>query len=155
MEVEIKDMPEFRVGAVRHVGPYDQIPLAFERLGQIGGPAGLFQHPGAAMMAIYHDDPETTPKDQLRAEAAVVVAEHVTLPDGLIEERIPAGRYARTVHIGPYENLGDAWAHFKRESLPASGHRPGRGVSYEIYRNTPMTAPKEELRTDMYVPIER
>src|SRR6478672_4746929 len=29
MDVEIKDMPELRVGAVHHVGPYNQIPDAF------------------------------------------------------------------------------------------------------------------------------
>src|SRR5262249_51774954 len=33
MKVEIKERPEMRVAAVRHIGPYNQIPVAFERLG--------------------------------------------------------------------------------------------------------------------------
>jgi len=152
MDVEIKEMPELRVGTVRHVGPYNQIPQAFERLGAIAGPAGLL---GAAntMMAIYHDDPETTPQDQLRSDAALVVPEGVRLPEPLVEQHIAAGRYARTVHVGPYEQLGDVWARFLGEWVPASGNRIGDGVSYEIYTNTPGQVPKEELRTELYVPL--
>lgn len=152
MNVEIKEMPDLRVAAVRHTGPYNQIPVAFEQLGKIAGPAGLVQ-PGAAMLAIYHDDPETTAQDQLRSEAGIVVPEDTRLPNELVEEHIPAGKYACTVHVGPYEELGDTWARFMGEWLPASGHRVGSGASFEIYRNTPMTAPKDQLVTELYISI--
>jgi AraC family transcriptional regulator len=153
MEVEIKDMPELRVGTVRHIGPYNQIPNAFGRLGAIAGPAGLFQQPGAAMIAIYYDDPDSTPQDQLRSDAGVVVPDGAPLPSELGEERLPAGRYARTEHVGPYERLGDTWARFMGEWLPASNHRIGAGPSYEIYRNDPSKTPKHELRTDLFISI--
>ncbi len=153
MDVEIRQMPELRVGTVPHVGPYNQIPEAFGRLGAIAGPAGLFAQPDAAMIAIYHDDPDAVPQDQLKSEAAIAVPEEVPLPDGLVEQRLPGGRYARAVHVGPYEKLGDAWARFMGEWLPASGHRMGDGVSYEVYRNDPTKVPKQELRTEMYIPI--
>ena len=152
MDVDIRQMPELRVGAVRHVGPYNQIPTACERLGAIAGPAGLLRQAGP-MIAIYHDDPESTPQDQLRSDAALVVPEGVDLPDGLVEQRIAAGRYARTLHVGPYEQLGDAWARFLGEWIPASGNRIGEGVSYEIYLNTPEQVAKNELRTELYVPL--
>lgn len=152
MNVVVKDMPEMRVAAVRHVGPYNQIAQAFERLGAIAGPAGILQGP-PTMIAIYHDDPESVPQDQLRSDAGVVVPDGVQLPDGLGEQRILAGRYARTTHIGPYEQLGDVWARFLGEWLPANGHRVSPGVSFEIYVNNPTTAPKNELRTDLYIPI--
>ena len=130
-----------------------QIVQAFERLGSIGGPAGLFRHPGAAMIALYHDDPDSTPPDQLRSDAAISIPEDVPLPDGLVEQRLAAGRYACAVHVGPYEELGDAWARFMGEWLPASGYRVGPGTSFEIYRNTPADTPKHELRTEMYISI--
>lgn len=154
MDVEIKQMPELRVGAVHHKGPYNQIPQAFERLGSLAGPAGLIQQPGTAMLGIYHDDPETTPQAELRSDAGLIVPEHVRLPAGLTEQRIAAGRYACTTHVGPYDQLGDVWARFMGEWLPASGHRVRDAASLEIYRNTPMTAPPEQLRTEMYIPIE-
>jgi AraC family transcriptional regulator len=154
MNVEIKQMPRLRVATVRHTGPYNQIPHAFEHLGSIAGPAGLIRQPDTTMLAIYHDDPETTPQDQLRSDAALVIPDDVPLPEGLVEQFIPPGRYACTVHVGPYEHLGDAWARFMGEWLPASGYRVGTGPSYEIYRNTPGDVPKQELYTEMYVAIE-
>jgi AraC family transcriptional regulator len=155
MNVEIKQMPQLRVGTVRHIGPYNQIPHAFEQLGAVAGPAGLIRQPGATMLAIYHDDPDTTPQEQLRSDAALVVPQGVPLPEELVEQFIPPGRYACTVHVGPYEHLGDAWARFMGEWLPASGYRVGQGASYEIYRNTPGEVPKEELYTEMYVSVDQ
>ena len=153
MDVEIKQLPSMRVGTVHHVGPYNQIPQAFERLGALAGPAGLLEQPGAMMVALYHDDPESTPVEELRADAGIVVPDKVRLPAGLDEQKIPAGRYASTAHVGPYEQLPDVWARLMGEWLPASGHRVGEGPSFEVYRNTPLTAPKEKLITELYVPI--
>jgi AraC family transcriptional regulator len=153
MNVEIREMPEMRVGGIRHIGPYNQINQAFGRLGAIAGPAGLFQRPGAAMIAIFHDIPETTPPEQLRSDAGIVVTGGTPLPEGLTEQRVPAGRYARTRHVGPYEQLGDVWARLLGEWLPASGHRLGETPSYEIYRNDSTTVKPEELETDLYAPL--
>jgi AraC family transcriptional regulator len=152
MNVEIKEMPARRVGAVRHVGPYHEIGRAFSRLGEIAGPAGLFAQPGAAMIGIYHDNPDSTPPEALRSDAGIFLPENIPLPAGLSEQQVPSGRYATTLHVGPYERLGDAWR-LMREWLPANGHHPGRGVSYEIYLNDPTKVPKAELKTQLYIPI--
>ena len=152
MTVEIKNVPDLRVAALRHTGPYNQIPIAFAELNKIVEPTGLVT-PDTALLAIFHDDPETTPQEQLHSEAGITVPQDARLPAELVEEHIPAGKYACTVHVGPYERLGDTWARFMGEWLPASGHRVGPGASFEIYRNTPMTVPKEQLVTELYVPI--
>ena len=152
MNVEIRQMNELRVGTVLHVGPYHRISEAFARLGAIAGAANLFG-PEAAMIAVYHDDPKATPAAELRSEAGIVVSPRAELPGELGERRIPAGRYACTVHVGPYEQLGDAWARFMGEWLPRSGERMADGVSYEIYRNTPATTPQEQLVTELYIPL--
>jgi AraC family transcriptional regulator len=116
-------------------------------------PARLFERPGAQMVALFYDDPDTTPAEQLRADAAVVVAPDVALPKGLTEQCIAAGDYASTTHVGPYETLGDTWARFMGEWLPSSGRRIGDGVAYEVYHNTPMDTPKEQLRTELRLPL--
>lgn len=152
MDVTIKHMPELRLATLAHVGPYDRISEAFARLGAIAGPAGLIGN-DSAMLALYHDDPETTPAAELRSDAAVTVAPQAPLPEGLGEQRLPAGRYACTTHVGPYELLGDAWARFMGEWLPRSGQRMQDAPSYELYRNTPESAPKEKLVTELYIPL--
>lgn len=153
MDVEIKEMPALRLGAVRHIGPYHRISEAFEKLGAIAGPAGLLQQPGIAMVGVYHDDPDSTPAEALRSDAALSFPEPVALPAGLEELRLPAGRYASTTHVGPYTALGDVWARLMGEWLPSSGHRVADGLSYEIYRNTPGQVPEHQLRTELYVPL--
>ena len=152
MNVEIKHQSAFRTGAVEHRGSYFRIAEAFERLGNIAGAAGLLREK-PIMLAIFHDDPETTPEPELRSEAAISIPEGAALPAGLHERRVPAGRYAMTTHVGPYEQLPDAWARFMGEWLPNSGERLGDGVSYEVYVNTPMDVPKERLTTELYLPL--
>jgi AraC family transcriptional regulator len=153
MNVEITNMPEMRVAAVRHVGPYSQIGQAFASLGGIVGKTALVREPGAVMIAVFHDDPRAVPPERLRSDAGLVVSDRATLPPGLQESRVPGGRYARLLHVGPYEGLPAAWGRLMGEWLPASGHRPGDSASYEIYRNDPTTTPSEELRTELYAPI--
>ncbi len=153
MDVTIKDMPAYRLAAVRHIGPYMQISQAFARLGALAGPTGLIG-PGAIMLAIFHDDPETTPPQDLRSDAALTIADDARLPEGLSEMHLPAGRYAMTSHVGPYEHLGDVWARFMGEWLPASGERLAETPSYEIYRNTPADVPADRLVTELYLPLD-
>lgn len=154
MDVTIRDLPQMRLATVHHRGPYNQIPLAFERLGQIlGGAAETLARGGAAMVALYHDDPESVPADQLRSDAAVTVPAGFVLPSGLTEQTIPMGTYACAVHVGPYELLGDAWSRLMGEWLPASGRRVGDGPSYERYLNDPRSTPREELQTELCVPL--
>ena len=152
MNVAIKQMPELRCATVRHVGPYNRISDAFGRLGEIAARAGLFTS-RPTMLAIYFDDPELTPEPELQSDAAVVIADDARLPAGLGEQRLPAGRYACALHVGPYEQLGDAWARFMGEWLPSGGERLGTGETFEIYLNTPLEVPKQELRTELYIPL--
>jgi AraC family transcriptional regulator len=131
-----------------------QIGDAFARLAAIAGPAGLFG-PGAIMLGIYYDDPDTTPAAELRADAGLTIAADATIPSGLTEAHLPAGPYATLTHVGPYDQLDAAWARLKHEWLPASGRTMPGGASYEIYRNTPMDVPKEQLVTELYMPLAR
>jgi AraC family transcriptional regulator len=129
-----------------------QINQAFEKLGRIAAQTNLLGREAAPMIAIYHDDPESTPADQLRSDAGVIVPEDATLPPPLTEQRLPAGLYACTVHIGPYERLGDAWQRLLGEWIPEHGKRV-QGLSYERYLNMPGEVPNDELRTEICVPV--
>src|SRR5690242_10958288 len=108
MEIEITDLPAMRIASVPHTGPYHQIGGAFRQLGETAGQAGLFQ-PGAVMLGVYHDDTRTVPSDKLRSAAGVTVSPDVAVPPGLEELNLPAGRFAKVVHVGSYESLPGSW----------------------------------------------
>jgi AraC family transcriptional regulator len=152
MNATIETMPEMKVATVHHVGPYNQIGEAFARLGPLAG--GLIGAPGTMMVGIYHDDPETVPVAELRSDAGLVVPPTAKVPAGLDTTTIPAGRYAKAIHKGPYERLGDAWAQLMGVWIPQHDERIGGGVSFEVYRNTPMDAKPDELVTELYVPLK-
>ena len=154
MPLAVEQFPATRLATVRHHGPYNQIGAAFGRLSAIAGPAGLFAQPNALVVAIYHDDPESKAIEELQSDAAVSIGDDVPMPDGLHESTIPAGRYACWSHIGPFEGLGDAWTRFMGQAIPAEGLRVAPGPTFEVYRSDMRTTPKEQLRTDLYVPIE-
>jgi AraC family transcriptional regulator len=151
MEVTIKHQPELRVGTVRHIGPYVRIGQAFERLGKVM--AGAKRPPRAQLLALYYDDPQTTAADQLRSDAAMTFPSGVDVPPGLIERRVPAGKYASTIHTGSYEHLGKAWAAL-RDAIAEGGWTPTGAVSYEVYLNDPMSVAPGEQQTELFAPIE-
>lgn len=151
MDVVIETHPARRLATVRHTGPYNEIARAFHRLGELAQAGGLYAHAEPAMLALYHDDPESTPPEALRSDAALIVREQAPLPEGITEARLPAGRYAKATHRGSYAGLGDAWARLMGEWLPKSGFRVGPGPAYEIYVNDPRTTSAEALQTDLYL----
>jgi AraC family transcriptional regulator len=151
MALEIVALPSMRVAAVRHIGPYMEIGSAFGELSRRAAP-GLFHAPGARMMGIYHDDPQDVAAARLRSDAGVSLADGAALPDGLTEQRVESGRFARGRHRGSYANLPAAWAELKRE-LTAAGHRRRPGPSLEVYLNTPADTPEADLVTEIYIPI--
>ncbi len=154
MDVTLTAMPALRLATVRHVGPYNQIPVAFGALGRAVGPiAADLRQRGSSMIAIYYDDPESVPLDQLRSDAAVSLPEGVHAPAGTVERTLPAGQYGCAVHVGPYEQLGDAWLRLLGQWLPASGERMESGECYELHLNDPASTPPAELRTALYVPL--
>ena len=150
MDVQIVNQPELRIAGIRHIGPYHEIGRAFGSLG------GMLKGPppaGTQMIALFHDDPSVTPPDQLRADAAITLSGKTSTPGGLIEQRIPPGRYAKTIHKGGYEGLPAAWNALKSEWLPTSGHKMGH-PSYEVYVKNPMTTEKSELLTEIYLRLD-
>ena len=152
MKVELVKRPELRLATVRHVGSYMRITEAFQRLNDLVTAAGLSK-PDTLLVGIYHDDPSVTREEKLRSDAGITIPAKTKLPPGLTELVIPAGRYAHTTHGGPYTGLGEVWSKLRREWVPRNGETLGNGLSYEVYRNTPMNAEPHELVTDVYLSL--
>ena len=153
MNVDIVTTDALRVATLRHTGPYHLIGDTFTALHGKVAPLDLYARPGTFTVAIYHDDQDQTPSSELRSDAGIIVPDDLELPDGLTEVTTTGGRYARWTHTGSYASLGDAWARFMGEWLPASGERMREGTCYELYRNSPAHTPEDELVTELYVAI--
>ncbi len=60
---------------------------------------------------------------------------------------IPAGRYAETIHSGPYDQLDQAYGALMAW-MQETG-QDGTGVAYEFYLNDPDEVEPEKLQTDI------
>lgn len=152
METTVVVQEPLRAATVRHVGPYPQIGTAFAKLEAAAEDAGLFG-PSPILVAIYHDNPRTTPTSTLRSDAGLLVERDRQLPPPLEETLIPGGRYLHVRHTGSYDGLPAAWAYLREQGLLDHGVQRGPGPGYELYPNTPGNAAASDLITDIYVPV--
>lgn len=152
MELAIKNINEIRLACVRHIGPYNQIGEAFGKLYEINGKQP-FAKPEGPWIAIYLDNPDAVPPDQLRSEAGVQVAPDAVLPEGVTEVVIPAGKFATAIHRGSYSGLGEAWGAFCGKLIPEAGLEFRDGLCFELYLTDCSQVPESELLTELYEPV--
>jgi AraC family transcriptional regulator len=151
--VEVKELQPMKLLFLRHVGPYSQVGKTWGRLMMWAGMRGLLG-PGMKMIGIVHDDPDVTPSEKVRYDAAVVVTRPVQ-PEGdfgLME--LPGGDYATFTHKGPYDELGKVYQKIYGGWLPQSGRTLRDTPAFELYLNSPQNTKAEELLTMIHVPVE-
>jgi AraC family transcriptional regulator len=71
----------------------------------------------------------------------------------VLEETLPAGPAAATIHSGPYDQLQDAYAAVE-EWISANGFRQN-GAPWEAYLNDPVDHPNpQDWKTEVYWPLQ-
>src|SRR5260370_17022265 len=89
--------------------------------------------PNMKLLGIVHDDPDVTPPDKVRYEAAVTVS-GVVQPEGEFGVmEFPAGSYGVATHKGPYEELGKAYQRIYGALLPNSADQLPNVPAFQPY----------------------
>ena len=146
---EIKDQPERPTLSVRTRAAVQDLPQLF---GQTYGALMQYmsemgaQPAGEPFAAYYNMDMQN-----LDVEIGFPVAK--PLPDrGNIKSGVlPAGKYATTMNIGPYDTVSSAYEALT-QYVKENGYEP-TGVAYEFYFSGPETPP-EEIRTQIALPLK-
>jgi AraC family transcriptional regulator len=152
MKVEIKEMATMHVLFLRHVGPYDEVGETWERLCDWAGERGLIDG-DSLFLGTSYDDPEVTPADKLRYDACITVPTRVVGEGEFGVTDLPAGRYATTIHEGPYSGLNETYSRIYGGWFAMQGLEPGPAPCVEFYLNSPEDTAPEDLLTEVYVPI--
>ena len=151
--VEIKELPELTVAYARHIGPYNGIGEAFERVSRWAGPRGLFnQH--TKILGIYHDDPDTTPESKRRSSACVSVPPGTSVDGDIGLMTVPGGKFAVGHFTLDQSEFGAAWDALMGEWLPSSGWQPDDRMCYEIYLNDHEQHPEHKFIVDICQPVK-
>jgi AraC family transcriptional regulator len=151
--VGVREEPERHVAYIRHVGRYNEIGDAFQRLMRWAGPRRLLRFPETEVLAIYHDNPDVTPASQLRADACVTVPVGTKVKRDIGTMTLPGGTYA-VAHVEiDVTQYGEAWERLIGEWLPQSGYQPDDRPCYELYLNDPRKHPEEKHIVDICEPV--
>jgi AraC family transcriptional regulator len=160
MKVEIREMESKRVLYLRHVGPYNEVGSAWERLCDWAGQRGLINGDTLFLGASY-DDPDVTPADKLRYDACLTLPDaaadspsHSVVGEGAIGVmELAGGRFAVALHEGAYEKLNESYAAIYGGWFAEQSFEPGPAPCVEYYLNHPEDTEPEDLLTEICVPI--
>lgn len=151
-KVEVKELPELTVAYVRHIGAFQGVGEAFQKLMRWAGPRGLLRFPKTKVLGVYHDNPDITETDKLRSDACVTVPPDTKVEGEIGKMNVPGGLFAvARAEVGPSE-FGEAWDALMRW-LPESGYQPDDRMCYEVYLNEPQSHPEGKFIVDICEPI--
>ncbi len=157
MDFRTETLPAMSYAALRHIGPYQDLYVAFNQLFEWIGENPEKVDP-SYMLSLYWNSPENTPEDKLQTDCCVGLCKvpegWVGDPDkGLTRLDMPERKYAVYRHVGPYEELSAVWSRVMRESVAAGDVALADAPPFDRYVNSPADTPKEKLITDIYLPL--
>jgi len=151
--IAVKEMPAMDLIYCRHVGPFDQIGGAFEKLFKWAGPRGLLKFPHTKTVSVYHDDPKVVEIDKVRQSACITVDEDAKPEGEFGKMHLPRGKYAvGSFKVMPHQ-FGEAWDAVCRW-LADSGYQPSDGYPYEFYPEEHEPGPPPVFTVDICVPVK-
>jgi len=158
MKVEVKEMPEFTVAYVRHIGPYKGDSALFEsmfnKIMTWAGPRGLLQIPETKVLSVYHDDPKVTDENKLRTSACISIPDDTPVDGEIGKMTLPGGQFA----VARFELKDDeyeaAWDALMGGWLPDSGYQPDDRLCYELCHTSPKDNPEGRSKVDICIPVK-
>lgn len=151
-KVVIEPLEVASCASVPHSGNYMEINHA---MGTLFGALAEQQllNETTSMMAVFFDDPDTTPVEELRSAACSPLGDEITLAAPLERLELYRGNYAKLLYTGPYADMKDAYQWLYGTWLPNSGQEAADAPGIEFYLNNPQEVPPAELQTLMCLPL--
>lgn len=151
--IQVKEMAAMDLVYCRHVGAFDQIAGAYEKLFKWAGPRGLLKFPETKTVTVYHDDPKVVDMSKLRQSACITVDEDVKTEGEFGKMHIPGGKYVVGSFVVKPHEFGEAWDAVCRW-LADSGYQPSDGYPYEYYPKEHEPGNPPVFTVDICVPVK-
>jgi AraC family transcriptional regulator len=153
IEFDVREMAPMHVAYVRHVGPYQEIGKAFQRLMRWAGPRRRLWTPETRILGVYHDNPDLTPVEHLRAEACITVPEGTKTRGDISTMTIPGGTFAVAHAEIDETQYGEVWERLLSDWMPESGYQPDERMCFEMYLNDPRKHPEGKHVVEIHEPV--
>ncbi len=150
-KIEIKEIEKINLAYVSHVGEFDQIGIAYEKLIAWAKPNGLLDKK-PNFISVYHDDPRVTDVAKLRQSAGIILDENIKTEGEIGKLTIEKGRYV----VGRFEikhtQFNEAW-NSMNIWVAENGYTLRDWYYFERYHNNYLTHPENKSIVDICIPI--
>lgn len=156
LDIGIREVPARFLACVHHTGPFVGNSMLFEGLfARVLGWAGARSliHPVMERIAVFHNDPELTPPEELRMSVGITVPPDVLPEDSVDILEIPAGAYAVASGVVRFDQHNAAWWELMGEWLPCSGWCLRNESNFEVIRNVSSTLLGSH-HIELWVPVQ-
>jgi effector-binding domain-containing protein len=149
----IKEVPAFAYCCIPQKGPFTEMGDVIGLLMKEMQDQSLFSTIEGPMISVFYGSPGEGQSQDLSWEVGFTVTPQATPQAPLIKKVWEHKTVAAALYTGPYANIGETirrltdWA--KGQGYAASG------PVLERYLNNPMEAKPEELRTEIWVAVEK
>lgn len=157
MNINIKELPNYRVAYVRHVGSYLDTHVAWSQLGSWAKKNSLFP-PEQWFIGISLDDPAVTEEYACRYDACVTIPDDFIKDEGTDEvqyKTLLGGLYAQYQFYDTIDKFAIAYQAVYGQWLPFSEYDPDDRYCLEFSMNNPSDDPEGKAKIDLYVPIKK
>jgi len=151
--IQVKDMPGMDLVYCRHIGPFNEIGQAYEKLMRWAGPRGLIRGPETKTVTVYHDDPKVVEPDKVKQSACITVEGEVKTEGEFGLMHVPGGKYVVGSFVITPDHFSEAWDTVCRW-LADSGYQPADGYTYEYYPKEHEEGPPPVFTVDICVPVK-
>ena len=151
-DVTIRNEPDYRLAAIPHRGPYNEVGKCFDKCATIFSARNLWPY-ARGMIGVYYDDPHQTAAKDLRSHAGVIVPETASVPEDMEDITLAGGRAGVLRFVGPYAGLSAAYDYLYGVWLRESGEEPRNAPAYENYLNHPQDTKPDDLVTEVCLPL--
>lgn len=152
MKVDIRELPEYHVAYIRHVGAYAGIFEAFQKISHWAQEEGLLG--SEKMMGIYWDDPNVVSEEKLRSDACIPVSKNQRVSGEVQLQSMKGGLFA----VYPCEirdgNFNKPWLDLM-DYLTRTEYEFIDKPGYEIYHNDGHKDPEGKWVLDICMPVKK
>jgi AraC family transcriptional regulator len=154
LEPKIVEIEDIEILYVRKTGEYTKCSIeAWETLISFVG-TEYFIRDDVMMFGIGHDNPHVTDIDKLRYDACLSWMDKTIQLKGEIQSKIiDGGKYAVFLHKGDYKELINTYDGVSNWIVESGAELRDLPIVEKYLNKNPITCNKEDLRTEIYIPL--
>lgn len=156
LNITIKELPDYEVAYVRHIGSYLETHKAWGKLGEWAAKNNLFP-PEHSFIGISLDDPSLTDEYACRYDACVTIGDDFKRDtDSEIKYKtLNGGLYGLYQFYDTIDKFAIAYQVVYGQWLPNSEYDPDDKHCLEFCMNNPYDDPEGKAKIDLYIPIRK